>query len=135
MERQAPAQDDMLSAVCRESTRQGSEPWLSKAKVIDPENRLLWRMNLRRLDTEILRDSVIAAAGKLDSSMGGEPIPLETRPDGSQVVSDKVGKWRRSIYLHRTPKLPDEFPRLIRLSDDRPQLHSPRPLRDAAAIA
>lgn len=99
----------MLSAVYRQSARQGAEPWVAKAKVIDPENRLLWRMNLRRLDAEILRDSVIAAAGKLDPSMGGPPIPLETRPDGLQVVSDKDGQWRRSIYLTARRNYPMNF--------------------------
>lgn len=99
----------MLSTVYRQSARQGSEPWVNKAKVIDPENRLLWRMNLHRLDAEILRDSVIAAAGKLDPSMGGPPIPLETRPDGLQVVSDKVGQWRRSIYLTARRNYPLNF--------------------------
>jgi hypothetical protein len=66
-------------------------------------------MNLHRLDAEILRDSVIAAAGKLDPSMGGPPIPLETRPDGLQVVSDKDGQWRRSIYLTARRNYPLNF--------------------------
>jgi hypothetical protein len=99
----------MLSTAYRQSARQGAEPWVAKAKVIDPENRLLWRMNLHRLDAEILRDSVIAAAGKLDPSMGGPPIPLETRPDGLQVVSDKDGQWRRSIYLTARRNYPMNF--------------------------
>jgi mono/diheme cytochrome c family protein len=38
---------------------------------IDPENRLLWRMNSRRLSFEELRDSLLAASGKLDSAVGG----------------------------------------------------------------
>lgn len=99
----------MLSTAYRQSARQGGEPWVAKAKVIDPENRLLWRMNLRRLDAEILRDSVIAAAGKLDLLMGGPPIPLETRPDGLQVVSDEAGRWRRSVYLTARRNYPLNF--------------------------
>ncbi|HUQ92141.1 MAG TPA: DUF1553 domain-containing protein [Bryobacteraceae bacterium] len=68
----------------------------------DPENTLLWRMNLRRLDAEAVRDSVIAVAGKLDLTQYGPPIELEMRPDGLQVVSSKepaASHWRRSIYL------------------------------------
>src|SRR5262249_22337001 len=43
----------------------------------DPENRLLWRANLRlRLEAEELRDSLLAAAGKLDLTMYGPPEPL-----------------------------------------------------------
>ncbi len=99
----------MLSSAYRQSARQGSEPWVAKAKSIDPEDRLLWRMTLHRLDAEILRDSVIAVAGKLDMKMGGEPIPLETRPDGLQVVSDKEGQWRRSIYLTARRNYPMNF--------------------------
>ena len=37
------------------------------ARKIDPENQLLWRMNRRRLEIESLRDSMLAAAGRLDS--------------------------------------------------------------------
>src|SRR5262249_54292947 len=63
---------------------------------------LLWRMNLRRLDAETLRDSVIAVAGKLDTTMGGPPIALAMQPDGLQIVSGKEpqeSRWRRSVYL------------------------------------
>ncbi len=43
----------------------------------DPENRLLWRANVReRLDAEALRDSLLAVAGTLDPSVGGESKPL-----------------------------------------------------------
>ncbi|MFN0088508.1 MAG: DUF1553 domain-containing protein [Blastocatellia bacterium] len=40
---------------------------------IDPENKLLWRMNRRRLEFEELRDSLLAAGGSLDRAMGGLP--------------------------------------------------------------
>jgi hypothetical protein len=38
---------------------------------IDPANRLLWRMNPRRLTFEETRDSLLAASGRLDRSVGG----------------------------------------------------------------
>ena len=38
---------------------------------VDPENRLLWRMNRRRLDFEAMRDSLLAVAGELDPTIGG----------------------------------------------------------------
>ena len=41
------------------------------AAAIDAENRLLWRMNRRKLEAESLRDAVLAVAGKLDLTMGG----------------------------------------------------------------
>jgi hypothetical protein len=40
----------------------------------DPENRLLWKMNRRRLQFEALRDTLLAASGSLDSRMGGPPV-------------------------------------------------------------
>ncbi len=42
----------------------------------DPENRLLGRMNRRRLDVEALRDSLLLAAGKLDLASGGPSVDL-----------------------------------------------------------
>ncbi len=52
--------------------RQASDD-VPAARAADPENRLLWRMNRRRLDWESLRDSVLLAAGRLDPSLGGKP--------------------------------------------------------------
>ncbi len=46
----------------------------------DPENRLVHRMNRRRLDFEALRDSLLTAAGQLDKTMGGRPVELATAP-------------------------------------------------------
>src|SRR5262249_37730494 len=58
------------------------------ARKIDPENRLLWRMNRQRLEIESLRDSMLAAAGELDLTLGGVPFSLTAQP------------WvrRRSVY-------------------------------------
>jgi mono/diheme cytochrome c family protein len=47
---------------------------------VDPENRLLWRRNRRRLDFEVLRDSLLAVAGQLDRTMAGPPVPLFSQP-------------------------------------------------------
>ena len=37
----------------------------------DPDNRLLWRFNRRRMEYEAIRDSMLAVSGKLDSARGG----------------------------------------------------------------
>ena len=42
----------------------------------DPENRLLWRMNRRRLSFEEMRDSLLAVGGRLDTTIGGPPNDL-----------------------------------------------------------
>lgn len=38
---------------------------------VDPDNRLLWRMNRRRLEAEGIRDNLLAVSGRLDRKMGG----------------------------------------------------------------
>ena len=42
----------------------------------DPENRLLWHANLRRLDIESIRDSLLFVAGNLDLKTGGPATPF-----------------------------------------------------------
>ncbi len=67
----------------------------------DPENRLLWRMNRRRLDVEALRDSLLAISGQLDLSPAQSTVT--NLPDQATGVGDKPHKpfesLRRSIYL------------------------------------
>jgi hypothetical protein len=46
----------------------------------DPDNRLLGRMNRRRLDFEAQRDKLLAVAGRLDNKMGGPPVELTVQP-------------------------------------------------------
>ncbi len=47
---------------------------------LDPDNRLLWRMNRQRLDFEAMRDALLAASGKLDRTAGGAAVELTTAP-------------------------------------------------------
>src|SRR5262245_15157408 len=47
---------------------------------VDPENRLLWRMNRRRLEFESARDTLLEIAGQLDSRMFGRPVELTKSP-------------------------------------------------------
>ncbi len=46
----------------------------------DPDNRLLWRQNRRRLDFEAMRDSLLATAGVMDFSAGGPSVDLAKQP-------------------------------------------------------
>ncbi len=66
----------MLSSVYQQSSR--DEP--SRELEQDPENKLLWKMNRRRLDWEALRDSLLAVTGKLDLTMGGPPVNQTSEP-------------------------------------------------------
>ena len=55
--------------------RQGSvSPHAQAGRMKDPENRLYWRMNLRRLDAEQIRDALLAVSGELDLTMGGPSV-------------------------------------------------------------
>jgi hypothetical protein len=47
---------------------------------MDPNNRLLWRANIRRLEFEPLRDSLLAIGGTLDTTMYGRPVDLNREP-------------------------------------------------------
>lgn len=58
------------------STYQMSTAWNERAALADPENRLLWRMNRRRLEVEALRDSLLAISGRLDNKSGGTVLPI-----------------------------------------------------------
>ena len=103
----------MTSSVYRQSSHQPADGETSVAKKVDPENHLLWRMNLLRLEAEVIRDSVLAASGKLDRTAGGPSILLAPRPEGLQTVSEKDptpnAKYRRSLYLLARRNYPMEF--------------------------
>jgi hypothetical protein len=94
----------MRSAVYQQSSATPETAAIAEAARADPENRLLWHQRLRRLDSEAVRDALLAVSGKLDGTMKGPPVPTENRPDGMVVVNEKqcsspTSKWRRSIYL------------------------------------
>jgi hypothetical protein len=62
------------------STYQASSQPRAMALARDPENRLLWRFNRQRLDFETMHDSILAAAGALDTQVGGRSITLLEPP-------------------------------------------------------
>lgn len=72
------------------------------ASAIDPENRLLWRMNRRRMEAEAVRDSLLAIGGGLDTTMGGTLLPIENRKYVTSTANINVEVYeapRRTIYL------------------------------------
>ena len=56
----------------------------------DPQNQYLWRTNVRRLDFEGMRDSMLAASGKLDLTMGGRAVDITAPPYSA----------RRTVYAY-----------------------------------
>ena len=94
----------MNSATYRQSSRFASAAHLDT----DPENRLLWRMHRRRLESEALWDAVHTASGTINLTMGGPPVvpPLaddeiaSLRDKWHWVVSaDPAQHTRRGIYI------------------------------------
>ena len=73
-----------------------------KLMAADPENALLTRMTLHRMDAETLYDSLLTVAGRLDPKQFGTPQDVEVRPDKEVTVKASKEGFRRSIYvLHR----------------------------------
>ncbi len=71
-----------------------------RGKSRDPDNRLLWRFPVRRLDAEAIRDALLAVSGDLDSRIGGSSIATKRSDTGEVVAADPKGAGRRrSIYL------------------------------------
>ena len=83
-------------------------PETAAAEKIDPENRLLWRFNRRRLEAEEIRDAMLAVSGRLNPSAGGRSVMIPVDPElvnqlykpSQWTVSNREEELcRRSIYL------------------------------------
>lgn len=99
----------VMSATYRQASRDRDE-----GLRFDPENRLLWRMNVRRLEAEALRDGILAASGKLNRQLGGPGIKPRIRPElltASQrnkwpvIEREDDSHWRRSVYIYAKRQL------------------------------
>ncbi len=85
-----------------------------EAARIDPDNRLLWRQNRRRLDFEAMRDSMLSASGRLDHSVGGPPFALNAVPSSP----------RRTVYAYVSREEPSALMRTFDFSN--PEEHTPK---------
>ena len=87
----------LTSAAYRMRSTAGESSVASAAA--DPDNVYLWRMNPKRMEAEVVRDSILAVSGQLDRAMGGPEID-ETLGFESQ---------RRSLYFRHSPDTQMEF--------------------------
>ncbi|HTU19652.1 MAG TPA: PSD1 and planctomycete cytochrome C domain-containing protein [Gemmataceae bacterium] len=87
----------MTSSAYRQSSRRDPN-----AARLDPDNRLLGRMSVRRLEAEAIRDSILAVSGRLHYKMFGEPVPVRENEVG-QVV---VGKGKKDLARGTTVAAP-----------------------------
>ena len=74
-----------------------------RGRARDASNRLLWRMNPRRLDAESVRDAILAVSGKMNMTMFGPgyrdfEYQEEYAPVYRYITPDTPDLWRRSIY-------------------------------------
>ena len=95
----------LLSRAYRQASRPADEP---VGRQRDPENRLLWRANRRRLEAEELRDAMLSVAGVLNLKAGGpsvvvpvdrDLVELLYKPRQWAVTPDAAEHRRRSVYL------------------------------------
>lgn len=87
------------------------------ALAVDESNEWLWHQNLRRVESEVIRDSMLSISGQLNTRRGG-PSVFATLPKEVHTTQDSAGKgWsdsspeeqnRRSLYLFvkRALKMP-----------------------------
>ena len=106
----------MLSAVYRQQSHARDD-----GVAADPRNRLLWRMNRRRLDFESMRDSLLAVTGELEQTLGGPAVDIVKTPFMP----------RRTIYAFVDRM---DLPELFRAFDF-PDPAATSPQRDATTIA
>jgi hypothetical protein len=95
----------VMSSTYRMSSRADN----SQAVAVDPGNELHWRQNMRRLDAEAMRDSILAVSGKLNYEMGGrgffpalsrDVLETQSKPGHGWDTSDDASRSRRSVYAY-----------------------------------
>lgn len=101
------------------STYQLGTGYLKKNYEVDPDNRLLWRMNSRRMDAEVLRDSILLASGSL--KLDRPEASIVARYKSSQGIGRGVTEEtfdiespHRSVYL---PVVRNAVPEPLRVFD------------------
>jgi hypothetical protein len=84
----------MLSAAYRQSSRPRAD-----GEQIDPLNRLVWRMNPRRLDIEAYRDSIMNAAETLNPALYGPSMDLDDSRNDRRTIYATVNRGRMNSLL------------------------------------
>jgi hypothetical protein len=101
------------------------------AKQIDPDNRLLWRQRLRRLEGEALRDAVLSVSGQLNAQPFGPPVAMVRSGDGEVNAPADASGNRRSIYLQVRRSQPLTFLQLF----DQPVIETNCTRRETSTVA
>jgi mono/diheme cytochrome c family protein len=104
---------ELIRKLVSTATYQQSSFDREDAIAVDPENRWLWRMNRKRMTSESLRDSILAATGSLDKSIGGRPIDSLDESDSN----------RRTIYFAVKRRYASDLSRAFDFAN--PSMHTP----------
>jgi mono/diheme cytochrome c family protein len=92
----------MTSSTYRQSS--AVTPAIERA---DPDNKLLTRMPMKRMEAEAVYDSMLLISNQLDESRFGPPEPVVIRDDGLVTPVGTAKGWHRGIYVEqRRTKLP-----------------------------
>ncbi|MBC8243549.1 MAG: DUF1553 domain-containing protein [Verrucomicrobia bacterium] len=86
---------EMIRRVVHSRAYRRASTGASAGQAADPENRLLWRGNRRRLPAEAIRDTILSVSGQLDTRQGGYTIRKFSQYDWGYEF-DTV---RRSVYV------------------------------------
>lgn len=89
-------------AILTSATYRQSSQLNEAAFAIDPDNRLLWRQPVRRLDAEAIRDGMLFVSGSLERKLGGPYVPTQRSSAAEVTVNEsQPGAARRSVYLQQ----------------------------------
>lgn len=125
----------LLRELCLSRTYRMASRATARGEELDPKNLLWHRANLRRLDAETLRDSILAFSGGLDPTPGGPSVPLHLTPflegRGRPGVSGPLdGAGRRSLYQ----AVRRNFPQPLLAVFDQPTPATTRGRRDVSNV-
>src|SRR5688572_26938548 len=121
----------MTSAVYRQSSARDA-----KADAIDAGNELLWRMPVRRLEAETIRDTILAVTGKLNREQFGPAVPVSLDENQQVIIGDGKASTdgrenRRSIYVQVRRSQPAYLLDVF----DAPEMEPNCEIRNASTVA
>jgi mono/diheme cytochrome c family protein len=95
---------EMHRLIMTSATYRQSSTVTAQREKLDPDNALVSRMPLVRLDAEALYDSLLLIAGRLDASRFGPGDAVTVRADGLVTPQETARGWRRMIYVQQARK-------------------------------
>ena len=124
----------VTSSAYRQDSRVSDSP---AGTEVDADNRLLWRMNPRRLPAEALRDAILATSGTLNPAQFGPgyrdfTMEEDYAPKYSYLTADTPDLWRRSIYRFVVRSSPEPF--MTTLDCPNPAVLTPARLTTTTAL-